>query len=572
MRRVARPPRTPRPAEALARLEAARATFGSDAERTKLASLATLERSRLARADQVLRLHDALCFLRAYPDGPRLLDRVERMLRAFERRQDLARHRAALQDSGVAGTPIEYRFFWPTARWLARRWGGRLSIVWKDFEQQDRLLDLLPALTLYGETPALDEIDYPTREWLRRLKGAESDGAFLVRRFAALAIDDVAREKIYDQLDPPLRIAPGPGTPSRTLARHPVRAIAWQRRPLAHERPDLTLALRQPPRSVRAVTPAEGQQLIDLARVSMVTRSRDLDAFSWGDPRDVRLADCSDGLQFAVIGVVPERRLMMEAVYAFLTLKNGVPIGYVLNSALYRSAEIAYNVFETWRGAEAGVVYARALATVRHLFGADSFTIYPYQLGEENDEAIASGAWWFYQKLGFRPRDPGVRRRMNAELSIMRRRPAHRSSAATLRRLAHANLYYHMGRERDDVIGILPLPAIGLAVQRLVAERFGSDRERAEEVLTREAARMLGIRSARSVSAGERLAWRRWSPVVHLLGDLARWSAAERRALVDIVRAKGGRRESEFALRFDRHRRLRAAIRTLAWAEDRANP
>ena len=563
---------TPRPADVLARLERARADFGGDREPAKLAGLAALERTRLATSDQVLRLHDTLCFLRAYPDGPRLLARVERMLAGFERRRDLARHRAALLDSGIAGTAIEYRFYWPTARWLARRWGERLLIVWKDFEQQERLLDLLPALTLYGETPALDEIEYSTRRWLARLRGPETDAAFLVRRFAALMIDEVAREKIYDQLDPPLRIAPGPGTPSRTHARHPVRAIAWQQGPLAHERPDLARALRRPPLLVRAVSPAEGRQLIDLARVSMVTRSRDLDAFSWGDPRDVRLADCGEGLQFAVIGVIPERRLMMEAVYAFLTLKNGVPIGYVLNSALYRSAEIAYNVFETWRGAEAGVIYARALATVRHLFGTDSFTIYPYQLGEGNDEAIASGAWWFYQKFGFRPRDPEVRRLMNAELALMHRRPSHRSSPAVLRRLARANLYYHMGRERNDVIGLLPLPAIGLAVTRLVAERFGSDRERGEQVLAREAARTLGLRSLGGWSAGQRRAWQRWSPLLHLLPDVAGWSAPERQALVEIVRAKGGRRESEFALRFDRHRRLREALRALALREDKANP
>ena len=35
-----------------------------------------------------------------------------------------------------------------------------------------------------------------------------------------------------------------------------------------------------------------------------------------------------------------------------LTLKNGVPIGYVLISAINASSEIAYNVFETWRGGE----------------------------------------------------------------------------------------------------------------------------------------------------------------------------------------------------------------------------
>src|SRR5260221_8761885 len=49
-------------------------------------------------------------------------------------------------------------------------------------------------------------------------------------------------------------------------------------------------------------------------------------------------------------------RSLLESVYGFLTLKNGVPMGYVLTSALYHSAEVAFNVFDTFRGAEAGPV------------------------------------------------------------------------------------------------------------------------------------------------------------------------------------------------------------------------
>jgi hypothetical protein len=51
---------------------------------------------------------------------------------------------------------------------------------------------------------------------------------------------------------------------------------------------------------------------------------------------------------------------------------------------------------------------------------------------------------------------------------------------------------------------------------------------------------------------------------VLLLPRLERWSEAERRSLVEVIRAKGGRRESDFVRRFDAHRRLRAAIRDLA--------
>ena len=196
---------------------------------------------------------------------------------------------------------------------------------------------------------------------------------------------------------------------------------------------------------MRTVSEREGRELIRLAREAMVTRARDLDVFAYGDPRDVRLLDCDDGLVFAMIGFLPERRLLLEAVYGFLTLKNGVPIGYVLNSAFCGSAEVAYNVFETYRGSEAGHVYGWVLACVHHLFGVDAFTIYPYQLGQDNDEAIESGAWWFYQKFGFRPRDPGALALMQRELELMQTRPRHRSSRTTLTKLAAHNMFYFAG-------------------------------------------------------------------------------------------------------------------------------
>ena len=68
----------------------------------------------------------------------------------------------------------------------------------------------------------------------------------------------------------------------------------------------------------------------------------------------------------------PSRRFLLESMYGFLTLKNGVPIGYALASGLMQYAEVAYNVFETFRGGEAAHVYGRLLATVRWLFDASS--------------------------------------------------------------------------------------------------------------------------------------------------------------------------------------------------------
>ncbi len=552
--------------EALASLERLRYTHGGEAAAAKAACLAVLARRSLGGARAVERLHEALCFLRAYPDDPGILARVTGMLARFERRPDLRHHRRALADTGIAGTAIRFPFFAGTARWIAARWGDRLTVDWKAFANLEALERVFPLVTLRAEAPGLDELDLGTHGWVNRLKGPhETDGAFLVRRLATLGRDPFEHEWAYEGLELPLVLAPGPDGPSRTRAAAEVPVVSFQTAPLDRSRPDVLREVARPPLRVVSASLPEGRRLLDLAREAMVARQRDLDVFQWGDPRDVRLAHFPDALTFVVIGAVPARRLLLESVYGFLTLKNGVPVGYVLVSALFGSSEIAYNVFETFRGGEAGRIYGKVLSTARHLFGSDVFTIFPYQLGGyDNPEALESGAWWFYEKLGFRPRAPRIAALWNEERARMRNDAAHRSSIATLKVLASENLYFHLGKDREDALGLLELPNVGLAVTDMLARRFGSDRGRAEAVLVLEARDLVGPRSLTGWSASERLAFRRWAPLVAILPGLERWPAAEKRALAAVIRAKGGRRESDFVRLFDAHRKLRGAIARLA--------
>jgi hypothetical protein len=554
-----------RPTAILRRLERWTPRYDTRAAAAKLDMLRALSRARLPRAGEVFRLHETLCFLRAYPDDPEVLAQVERALDAFSRRADLRRHREALADTGIAGTPTRFRFFWFTALWLARRWPDRLRIEWEDFASQDGLEGLLPLLLPYSESTALDELTGPPREWLQRLRGPrEADATFLIRRFAATRGGPFLREKLFEDLDVPIRLSPGPDTPSRTRARYAPAPIRFQTRPLARGRPPLGEEILRPPVAVRPLPAAEGGRLVDLAREAMVTRGRDLNVFEHADARDVRLVDCGGGLEFACLGVIPERRLMLESVYGFLTLKNGVPIGYVLASALFGSSEIAYNVFETFRGGEAAAVFGRVLGMVRRIFGSDAFVIGADQLGLDNEEGLRSGAWWFYYKMGFRPRALAVKRVLTRELARMRADPAHRSSLATLTQLSSESMFYFLGEPRPDVLGRIALGGIGLAVSRLLAERFGADREAGVRVCARQAARLLGVPPAATRSRRERLAWERWGPLVAALPGVERWRPAEKRALATIVRAKWGARESDFVPLFDRHRKLRRALLELA--------
>lgn len=550
---------------ALRALEKRYNVYGDGSAGEKAALLERLAGAELASARDVLALHEVLCFLRAYPDDERVLVAVERMLDGFSRRRDLRRFRGELEDSGIAGTVTAFPFFARPALRLAERWGDRIAIDWRSFENASRLERWLPHLALYAERATFDEPALSPRAWLRRFKGeGETDAAFLVRRVHTLAAEEPLLATLYDDLDPPLRLSPGPDTPSRTREKHPGMRVTFQTRPLVRARPDLAAAVKRAPRAVAAVVGSEAEALIELARDTMIPRQRDLEVFAYANPEDVRLVDAGDGLMFACIGVLPERRSLLEAVYAFLMLKNGVAVGYALCTALFRSSEIAYNVFETFRGGETAHMLGRLLATVRHLFGSRTFAIDPHQLGHRNKEGLESGAFWFYAKLGFRPRAPEVLRVLEAEDRAMAREKAHRSSLATLKKLASAYVFWP--GDRADVLGVLSVARVSLRVSEMLARRFGVDRARASKVCDKEARARFGVSAVESKrwSPTERQAWERWAPLLAMLDLADGWSREQKLEAVRVVLAKGARSEDEFLARFEAHARLRREIKRFA--------
>jgi hypothetical protein len=284
----------------------------------------------------------------------------------------------------------------------------------------------------------------------------------------------------------------------------------------------------------------------------MATRERALDAFSYGNPKDVLLVDDGDGLAYVFSGVVPERRPVAHAMFGALTLRNGVPLGYMQLDFTGRTVAVAFNTFATFRGGEAAFTLARVMAAMHHAFGTTSFTIEPYQIGLSNDEGIESGAFWFYYKLGFRPRASEMHTLIRAELDKMRRRPSYRSSVSALREIAQYHLFFDFDPARPH-----PLPPLGgLAAHagRALSKR-GADRPAAVAACALEAMSQFGLDSLRGWSGDEREAWRRWAPLLTCL-DLAFWTQAEKAGLVDVVRARGGRHERDFVLRYAAHPRL----------------
>jgi hypothetical protein len=530
--RVSKTRRVPQRARAIRRLAKLRETFGPDAAAERERLLRACGRARCRSGKELSSLHETLCFARAYPDNQAVLDLVQDLLDRWERRADVHALGEALQGLGMAGVANAYPFFWPTARWLAERWPGALHVDWDNLEDADGVASLLQLLMPRADSPALEELPLTARQWVRHLKrDDEGDGTFLVRRFAEASMDERWREDVFDSLDVPFVLAPARGTPSRTTSFIAGLPLCWQTHARSTARPDLKREIERPPKRMRHVNHKRGGELVDAARVARATPG---------------FLEDEDGLCFVALGKVPERRFVLEATYVYLVVKNGVPVGYLQGSGLGGWAEINYNIFPPWRGRAAAALYARSLAVIRAFQHVSTFIVDPYQLGADNEEAIESGAWWFYYKLGFRPRDREARALALREQERVTKRASYRSSLSTLRELALSPMVLQLcDKPRFPYGGVGP---VGLHASHRLSERGGGLRSEGLARTSEEAAALLGgKRDAREGLPGhERDAFTEWSAIVISLPGVSHWSPAQRRGLLDVIKARGGRTERAY--------------------------
>ncbi len=393
------------------------------------------------------------------------------------------------------------------------------------------------------------------------LRGTRTDATFLLDRVATMPGDSFTREAFYDLINPSCELLPGDGTPTRTTAAYGGARRAWQTGPLRHQRPDLRREIVRAPRTIRRVSPGDAQTLITLAREAMITRNRDLDAFAYGNEADVWLCDDGNGVAFVLVGMQPERRTVLPAIYGGLTLRNGVPVGYLQADFLGRTVAAAFNTFETFRGGESATIFGWLLATLHAFSGATSFSVEPYQLGQGNDEGIESGAWWFYFKLGFRPRARAAARLATAEAQRQKAKPGYRSSPDTLRRLAEHHLFLDLDANQPAPL-LLPA-SIGLRVGAFLSSLAPDNRAAALERALELAGARVGLASQRGFTRNERAAWSSLAPLLAAM-PMQGWTAEDRGALIPLVRAKGARSERAYAHLSSAHRKLEAALTELS--------
>src|SRR5271165_6911514 len=124
----------------LTQLEAAKNRFNPGHAALVAKLLAGLAKFELSDPYHLIRFHECLLFLRAFPHAPSQIPRVERLLNTFHVRIEKLRDANAdmslfddFDTSGITGTTMQDTLSFDVAQWLVRRIRRNVDIAWDDY-------------------------------------------------------------------------------------------------------------------------------------------------------------------------------------------------------------------------------------------------------------------------------------------------------------------------------------------------------------------------------------------------------------------------------------------------------
>lgn len=493
-------------------LRAVQNRFDPDSAERQRACLEQLAQLAFPLNEVTAQYHDSLLFLAAHPQSRALERRIGAELVRLERFLKARRHEraiAAWADRGLAYVDIVTRFSHDATRWMLGH--PHASVALDSIDQPRAELNDILKLTLptleRSETTAgcsnhelMDALKVPPA---RRL-------AFLVQELSRHDGDPLLKDHLYDSLDVFLRIRATHGRFSKARNRLAMPQGTVHQKDIV-KRFDVAGLINTPLPAPRVMGLAERAEAVLVLKNTMALTARETDPCTYLEPGSLRIVDLERGLACAVFGMTPDRQLPLESYVGFTLFKNGLPVAYGGAWIFGPRAAFGMNIFEPYRGGESGTMMAQVLRTYRQTFHVDYFEVDAHQFGLDNPDGIASGAYWFYHRHGFRSIDAALDALAASEKARMERRPDHRSSEKTLLQLTGSNVALNFGRR-------VPMHIFDITteVTRMTARRFASDRLRMERETV--AAFVKGAGWTSTPTADEQRALREWAPAAAALG------------------------------------------------------
>lgn len=550
-------------------------SYGPECAKKKVTLLRDLGKARLGTAEQLITYHDLLCFMRAYPDNADVERISERELQRFSKRVNKYRRESndpeaeELANTGIVNTETRHPFGFELSLILKKRHGSRISLILEDNsgDWEDKLLDYLPLIVAWNENDSIDNDDnFELAEFLKRVKGKRKRDTLqgLLSLILGAEAPAAIRRYFFESLDLEINFDLTTSAASRTLCRLPGRRTFYFDRPLRKRCTNLHDELKKQPGRLVRLSEKKGREVIAVACEVLAVRNRELYPVTLADPAEIYKSEVGRGLQIYLFATPPGIRLPLEANFGAMFTRNGMPVGYGIAATLFDRVEIAINVFPAFRSGESAYIIEQFFRVFYHHFGSRVFLVRSMQMGNDEEEALHSGAFWFYYKLGFRAINKKVRALANEEFRKQKQKKGYRTSLAKMKQLAKSDVIFLADGRKAASWQEPSLVRLAYVVTDYFANHNDGDRIAGTQRAVTMVSKALGISNTSGWKDTEQLAFRRLAPLLASIRNLSGWSSSDKRSLIKIIRTKGSGLERDYSLQCLKHLKFRETIETLA--------
>jgi hypothetical protein len=298
---------------------------------------------------------------------------------------------------------------------------------------------------------------------------------------------------------------------------------------------------------------AKKKQLIDTARATLSLIYRETEPFTYAAMDEITCFELERGLTIVLYGMNPERRLSIESYIGYLAFKNGIPVAYGGGWLFGHRCQFGINILPPFRGGESAFIFYQLLRVYRQYFNAERFVVKPYQFGKNNQEALRSGAFWFYYKAGFRPVNEKLQQLAAQEWEKKKKAKQYRTALSLLKDFTGSNMLFDISKKfAPDMDAAM----ISTRISGYINQQFDGNRDKALAACTGKTKRALGVRSFAGWNYFERIAFREWSLLAQAVLDTRTWNKEEKKRFTRLVRMKGSSPERDFVLELQQHKRI----------------
>ena len=415
--------------------------FDKTANETKTILLSDLILIIPKKKDAFLQFHHVLLCMMAYPSNQTILHLVEKT--SSQLLQQLSKYptiQEKLLGTGLLHTTVECNFTYQKTKHIIQHFPNQVSIhsASSSTETQKAVLKLILPNVEYSKIHA-GEKDLKARISESHQSKRQTDLEWLLQTIEQSNSDSKTQAFLYNQLGVFIQWKISSEKDSVSFLRGAHLPTYFHTTPL-EKKINLQDIIKQKLPSPVKLSLKEKQQLIHSAKMTLFYLYRETEPFTNANEDDITLFHLDKGISIALFGSTNNKRYSLESYIGYLVLKNNIPASYGGGWIFGERSQFGINILESFRGGESSLIICELLRVYHLYFNATRFVVKPYQFGLHNPEAIKTGAFWFYYKLGFRPENNELKTLAKKEEEEKRKNPNYKSEASTLKKYTKSNI------------------------------------------------------------------------------------------------------------------------------------